>query len=359
MARRTPALYPNLRPASGLTSRGASRKLTGQAYPSNIPYPRRGGLALTISALLTTFAGTKVKTWTPKTKIRPDRYYRIGIEYDEESPEKGVDPWVYKFRQFLADPDSRTVTGVVVGAWSDMQDGEMNVQHVVKALAEAAPQLPAVCAIMLGDITYEECEISWINQTNVMPILKAYPQLEHFGVRGGEKLELPKLQHDTLKTLIVEAGGLPREVVRQVARARLPALEHLELWLGVDEYGGDATVADLQPIIQGERFPRLRHLGLRDSALTDEIAVAVAQSPILERLEGLDLSLGTLGDTGAAALLQSPGVRHLKTLDLHHHFCSDAMMEQLKALPLDVNVDEQEAPDEDDGEEHRYVAVSE
>jgi hypothetical protein len=62
---------------------------------------------------------------------------------------------------------------------------------------------------------------------------------------------------------------------------------------------------------------------------------------------------------GAAALLDSPAGRGLKKLDLHHHFCSDAMMAKLKALPLEVDVDDREAPDEWDGEEHRYVSVSE
>jgi hypothetical protein len=314
---------------------------------------------MAISDLLKEFAGTRVKTWEPETPIKKDRFYRISVDWDAASPEKGVDPWVYRFRQLLADPKSQTLTGLVVGAWSDMQDGEMNVEHVIEALVEAAPQLPNLRALMLGDITYEECEISWINQTNVTLLLNAYPQLEHFGVRGGEDLGLPDLAHEHLKTLIIEAGGLPKEVVRQVAAAKLPNLEHLELWLGVDNYGGDTTVADLQPFFQGDLFPKLRYLGIRDSELADEIAVAVAQAPVLAQLEVLDLSLGTLGDVGAAALLDSPAVRGLKKLDLHHHFCSDEMMAKLKALPLEVDVDDREAPDEWDGEEHRYVSVSE
>ena len=32
--------------------------------------------------------------------------------------------------------------------------------------------------------------------------------------------------------------------------AELPNLEHLELWLGTDSYGGDATVADLADLLR-------------------------------------------------------------------------------------------------------------
>ncbi len=46
---------------------------------------------------------------------------------------------------------------------------------------------------------------------------------------------------DSLVALTIESGGLPAAVVREVASAHLPALEHLELWLGEENYGGDAT----------------------------------------------------------------------------------------------------------------------
>jgi hypothetical protein len=183
----------------------------------------------------------------------------------------------------------------------------------------------------------------------------AYPNLEHFRVRGGNGLALGAVRHDHLKLLIVESGGLNRSIVQQVCAAQLPALEHLELWLGDEGYGATTRVEDLAPILAGTLFPYLRYLGLRDSEIADEIAAALAQSPILERIRVLDLSLGTLGDEGAAALLANPAVRRLEKLDLHHHYCSDEMMTRLQALGIDVDVSDQQ--DEDDGE--RYVAVSE
>jgi hypothetical protein len=250
------------------------------------------------------------------------------------------------------------VTGLVVGSWVDVPMGN-DAEPVVEALVAARDKLPALEAVFLGDIISEECEISWIHQTDVSPLLAAYPELEHFGVRGSDNLSLGTLRHARLKTLVIQSGGLPARVVREVGAAELPELEHLELWLGERHYGGDSTVADLAPILSGARFPKLRYLGLRDAEQADEIAAAAATAPLTERIRVLDLSLGTLGDQGAISLLASPAVARLEKLDIQHHYCSEATVEKLKALGIEVDASDRKEPDKYRGESHRYVAVGE
>jgi hypothetical protein len=245
----------------------------------------------------------------------------------------------------------------VVGAWSFEMDTDSS--HVVEALVSASDELPNLEALFVGDIVSEECEISWIVQSDVTPLLNAFPGLTYLCVRGGNGLELSGLRHDGLTSLVVESGGLGGRVVRDVAAARLPALEHLELWLGMPHYGGTATVDDLAPLLAGENFPALTYLGLRDSEIADQIAEAVADAPILERIRVLDLSLGTLGDAGAAALLSSPAVARLEKLDLHHHFCSDEMVQKLRQSGIRVDASDQLATERYGGDEWRYVAVGE
>ncbi|MFN8537746.1 MAG: hypothetical protein U0232_09760 [Thermomicrobiales bacterium] len=191
------------------------------------------------------------------------------------------------------------------------------------------------------------------------PLLAAYPRLEYFGVRGGNSLSFGELRHDALQTLIVESGGLSGAVVREVAGAELPALRHLALWLGTENYGADATLDDLAPILSGEQFSKLEYLGLRDSEMADAIAAAVAHAPILERIAVLDLSLGTLSDEGAAALAASPAVARLRKLDIHHHYCSDEAVAQLEALGIELDASDPQEVDEFEGEYYRYVAVGE
>jgi hypothetical protein len=112
-------------------------------------------------------------------------------------------------------------------------------------------------------------------------------------------------------------------------------------------------------LLDGTRFPKLRHLGLRDSFIADDLAAMLARSPILERIRVLDLSLGALTDAGAQALLDSPAVARLEKLDLHHHFCSDEMVMRLKRLGIDVDVSDPQSPDDWDRFEGRYVSVAE
>lgn len=308
------------------------------------------------SEYIQVFAGKPVVDWNPDDGISdPDgTIYRIALTWEES--EEG-EHWTDRFSKFLDDPASSRVTGLIVGNWGGM--GEDSSQPVVEALVAARERLPQLRALFLGEILQEECEISWITQTDVSPLFEAYPELERFRVRGGGSLRFGTLRHERLKELGVETGGLSRDAVHEIFTSHLPALEHLELWLGTDEYGADTTVEDLAPLLPGTLYPQLRYLGLRNSEIADEVAAVLAQAPVLEQVRVLDLSLGTLTDVGAAALLASPAVRKLEKLDLHYHFCSEETMTALQGLGIEVDVSNPQKPDNWGGEDHRFVAVGE
>ncbi|MFE5614037.1 STM4015 family protein [Streptomyces sp. NPDC056470] len=273
------------------------------------------------------------------------------------------DQWERFFERFLAEVDTNRVRALIVGGWDEAYD--TSSAAIVARLVEAAgDRLSGLEALFLGDMTFEDCEISWIQQSDVSPLLAAYPRLREFGVRGGTELVFPTVRHASLTTLVVESGGLGAEVVRGIAGSDLPALEKLELWLGTDEYGGDSSVSDLEPLLAGTGFPALRRLGLRNSVIQDEIAAAVAGAPVVARLDSLDLSMGTLTDEGAEALLVGQPLTHLTHLDLSHHYLSEKMSERIvdTLTPYGVTVDvgdAQEPEDDGDGEVFRYVAVAE
>ncbi|MEU9834070.1 STM4015 family protein [Streptosporangium sp. NPDC048047] len=265
------------------------------------------------------------------------------------------DGFEQRFATFLEKTDTTAVRALIVGGWEDAY--EKDSSGVVDLLVKNAGRLPALRSLFLGAMPSEECEISWIQQSDVTPLLEAFPLLERLEVRGGTELMLSPVRHAGLRVLRFETGGLPAQVVRGVAASDLPALEYLELWLGVQEYGGDATVADLAPILSGERLPALRHLGLQDSEIQDEIAAAVASAPVVARLTSLALSMGALTDAGAEALLSGQPLTHLERLDLHHHYLSEEMIERVRAAFAGVEVDLSEREDPDD--DWRYVAVAE
>ncbi|MFE0674609.1 STM4015 family protein [Streptomyces sp. NPDC058867] len=284
--------------------------------------------------------------------------WRIGADvYDSD------ENWTAAFARFREVVDTTRVRALIVGAWEEAYDTDPS--DVIEALLAARDRLPALRALFLGDLVMEECEISWIHQTDVTPLLAAFPGLEEFGVRGGTGLEFKGLRHEALRRLVVESGGLPAEVVRGIGASDLPALEHLDLWLGTPDYGGDSEAADLEPLLSGARLPSLRHLALRNSEMQDAVAAAVAAAPVVARLEVLDLSMGVLTDEGAAALLGGQPLSHLKKLDLHHHYLSQAVEERVRqtletaGVEVDLDHDDAEEDTEDDGTVWRYVAVGE
>lgn len=300
-----------------------------------------------------------MKDWEPQSGIQDPEGACYALRLSYEEGEEGR-RWTDKFAAFLDDPSSSQVPGIVIGDWGLLSAAmDQTSAFVVEALVAARDRLPNLRAIFLGDIVGEECEISWIRQSDVSPLFAAYPQLEHFCVRGAEGLSLGSLTHNRLKSLTIQSGGLAANVVREVAAAKLPELEHLELWLGDNSYGANATVSDLAPILEGKLFPKLKYLGLRDSEIADEIARAAATAPVVERIRVLDLSMGTLTDEGAAALWGSPAIARLEKLDVHHHYCSEEMTEKLQSLGIEVDASEREDPDIYDDEVWRYVAVGE
>ncbi|MGP4099276.1 STM4015 family protein [Nonomuraea sp. KM90] len=272
-------------------------------------------------------------------------------EWDDDAPDQISE----SFDWFLENADTAKVQAIVIGEWEECYDTDN--APVIARLAENAGRLPELRSLFLGAISPEQAEISWIQQSDITPLLEAYPKLERLEVRGGTGLALAPVRHEALRVLRFETGGLPAQVVRGVGGSDLPALEHLELWFGVDEYGGDATAADVAGILSGERLPALRHLGLQNCPFADELAAGLAAAPVVARLESLSLSMGSLGDEGAAALLSGQPLTHLRRFDLEHHYMSRAMMARLtEALPgVEVRLSEPRSRDED----WRYVQVSE
>lgn len=292
-----------------------------------------------------------VQDFESKHAFRPDIAYRLRLDYEDEDSIPAM------LRRFLMWADGAQVKALVIGLWAEAYDG--GADEVLQALCAAAPHLPNLKALFVGDITAEECEISWISQGNYQDLLQAYPQLEYLQIRGGNDLQFPPVVHNHLQILVIESGGLPAHVAEGLAASKLPALEHLELWLGDENYGFEGDLALYQKLVQQLRGPNLRYLGLRNAEIADELAQWLSGEAWLEQLEVLDLSNGTLSDVGATALLASPYLSKLQKLNLAHHYLSDEMMEKLQELPCEVDVSEQQEDDEDDDEVYRYVAVGE
>jgi hypothetical protein len=289
------------------------------------------------------FDGKKVVDFEDASSWQgPSKAYRVRQDYEDEMTA------TERLRLLLEQTGSEQLSTLIIGAWERACEGESS-SEIVGELVAAASRLKSLSALFLGDIVMEESELSWINQTDVSPILKAHPKLQVFRVRGGNQLAFSRVKHPALRDLAIEAGGLPRSVIREIFQCDFPALERLELLLGEPNYGFDGSVEDLQPLLTGKLFPKLRHLGLMNSEISNDIAAVVVNAPILERIETLDLSMGNLDREGVRSLMALKDARNLRTLNISHHYASDAEIKALrKAVPFEVIAeDRQEAEDDD------------
>jgi hypothetical protein len=308
----------------------------------------------------TRFANREVKPFDPAEPLEnpAEVVYALRCEYEGEASMAEL------LNQLLDAPGSEQIEALVFGLWETgdgVCTGDASAQRLVDLLVEVRDRLPNLKALFIGDITYEDSEISWLVQSDISPILAAYPQLEILQVRGGTGLRFADAaRHEHLKALILETGGLSRETVHQVYAWDFVALEHLELWFGSEHYGGDCWDRDLSPVLEDLCFPKLIYLGLRNSKFANEMMDRVVNSPLLPGLQVLDLSLGTLADEGAIKLLACTAARDLETLNVSQSYLSGAMIDQLIAADISLRaVEQREEESDEDPAYRRYCAVAE
>lgn len=272
----------------------------------------------------------------------------------EESDEQGAGP-EQLFEKMLRDPELSAVKDITVGYWGECYD--VSPQAIIDGIVANKDKFAHVEALYIGEMGYDECEVSWINQGDYSKLFAALPDLKSLTIKGAQDLVLGKsISHGNLEKLKIICGGLGADVIADVAAADLPSLKTLILYLGVDNYGCDAGMDDLKPLLKQGRFPALIHLGLVDSEDQDEIAGLILDSEVMPQLEVLELSYGILTDKGGLAILdRADRLSGLKRLEISHHYMSDEIVGRLERLLLEVAIDGGQDADDD----YKYPTMTE
>lgn len=262
----------------------------------------------------------------------------------------------------LRHPSGRFLTEISFGFNNDPNDNDL--QDLIDLLAKRAPS--TIRKLHFGDFKFagggavgmggDDTEMSWYSVGNLAKVWKAVPGLRKLIVQGGSfqlgKIELPNLAHAEFRT-----GGLPKGHARAIATAATPNLEYLDIWYGDDNYGGDATVKDVEPLLGRTDLPKLRHLGLMNSEFADKLPEALVKSKLLPQLRELDLSLGCMTDEGARVIAEHKAAfQHLEKLNLSLNYISKAGLAALKGVAKSVDTSKQRA---DEDPEYRHPAVGE
>ncbi|MFO7567893.1 MAG: WGR domain-containing protein [Enhygromyxa sp.] len=293
-----------------------------------------------------------------------DKVARLTWEYGYITRARvGMPEWGFKgpkvrevLRAIVASPAARHLRELTVGLY-DFEGG--GLMGVGSDIASGGP-LPALERLFIGDFHAEQQEISWVVIDDLSPIYPLTPKLHSLRLRG-VGFEFGELEHPALARLEIESGGVPRAAVASLATAKLPELTHLSVWFGREDYGGTTDIAALRPIFTSKTLPKLRHLGLQNAEMQDEIAAELANSPLLAQVESVDLSMGTMREPGAQAILDNAqSFAHLKSLKLDDNYIPGQLgLELRRRLEGVVSLGRQDTPEVYQDETYYYTTVGE
>ena len=247
----------------------------------------------------------------------------------------------------LAHPSGKFIVEISINENDD--PNETPLDDLIEVIAEHAP--PTLRKLRLGD---NVDQISWYFVGNLEPIWKGVPSLTHLDIEAGQfdlgEIDAPNLVHAVFKT-----GGLSKASAQSIAGAHWPMLEHLEVYVGDPQYGGDATLDDILPLLDRD-LPRLRYLGIENAEFEADLIEPLAQSKLVKQLHTLDMSKGVLLDEHVERFLaHAKAFRHLEVLDVSETYLSDEAIAKLATVAKTIKAEDRW---KDDGE-FRFVRVGE
>lgn len=284
------------------------------------------------------------------------------FSYTYDDYEDGNKDATTMLEEIMKDSELSNLEEIVIGCWGECWDAqEDGVQVLIDGMIANKEKFSHIKSLFVGDMDFDECEVSWIIQADYSKLWEAMPQLEKLVIKGSTGLELGEIKHASLQHLEIICGGLPKEVIGAIEKAKLPSLETLLLYIGIEDYGFDGDINTIKDLLEKSDFPKLSYLGITDSEIQDEITEAVLESKYISQIDTLDLSMGSLTDKGGQLLLEKlPVYKNIKALNLEYHFMSDEMMDKLDKLDdVDVNMPDQQEADEYDGEVYYYPMLTE
>jgi uncharacterized protein (TIGR02996 family) len=239
-------------------------------------------------------------------------------------------------------------------------EGEFEFQQAVNELAKLIPALPCLRRLEIGRFEYMDSELSWSHMGSLHKLWPVAKHLEYLKLRAGS-MDLGKIDLPECREFRVETGGLSRASAKAIASAHWPKLETLSVWYGSDNYGCDATVKDVQPILDAKGLGKLKHLGLKNCEFGDEIFALLPKSKILRQLDTLDLSMShiTTEVLKRDVMPHKAAFSHLSHLDLSRCRLDKEGEKLAKTLCKKVDVASQDKPSDWEGDDYRYCAVGE
>ena len=274
----------------------------------------------------------------PVVDFVPDKATNYGHKVYRISEQSGSPKIDEQLEEFLNGEGVEETLALVIGHYYEDPTGFIHL------LCTGRRRLPNLRGFFLGDSNpyhLQLCEMT--------PILESHPLLEHLVIRGRDWLTIEPFRHLSLKSLVIESPDLKGEHLQALASSVIPNLEQLEIWVE------SASLESIRPLLSPALFPNLKKLGIIDPD-SDRICALLRDCLEVESLEEIDLSPASyLSAPGMQALLDCPAILNLKRINLSRYggyqpigalFTqytgvedpSAALLQRLKALPIDVDI---------------------
>ncbi len=269
--------------------------------------------------------------------------------------QKSIQELVLKIKE---DKDLESYKDITIGLWGEAYDE--SVQEVLDFLCDNKERLTNLETLYIGDMDYEDCEISWIMQGDYTRITKELVNLKKLKIKGSTGLKLSPIKSDKLEQLEIICGGLDKDIIHDISESEVPNLKTLVVYIGVNDYGFDGDIDDIKLLLHKEKFPSLVNLELVDSEIQDDIVEAVIGSDILPQLETISFSYGTMTNKGGQMIIDNKEkFMHLKNIQIKWHYMDDDMQEKLKETGFKVNLEDAQDVDYYEGEMYLIPMVTE
>ena len=277
---------------------------------------------------------------------------KFSLTYDESEKE------IKLLDKILKDKHLTEYKQLTIGCWDyECED----CSDLVKGFIEHKDKFEHLEGLFWGDIDQEEQEISWIEQTDLGPMLDNMPHLKDLKIKGTNNLSIGQTSRPALRSLEIISGGLPSAVVDDIAKSDFPNLEKLVLYVGVEDYGYDGSLDVFRPLLSKDKFPKLTYLGITNSEEEDDVVEMILASDILPQLKTLDISAGVLTDKGAQLLLDNKEkIAHLEFINMKYNYLTKEMVKRLhEELPMKIDTSDRQDAEEYDGEVYYFPLITE
>jgi hypothetical protein len=162
-------------------------------------------------------------------------------------------------------------------------------------------------------------------------ILNLYPYLNLLQLQGVRNIKFSQVQHESLKTLILNTCWLKSIDVKEIDYFRTPNLDYF-YWFA----NGAIEKEALDYLFSSICLRQLKYLAWKISCNYDSVISSLLNNKVIHNLIGLDLSNGHLTDRGAYNLFMSSAIKNLQFLNVSKNYLSPEMVKKLSKLKCKV-----------------------